>query len=291
MATISAISGIAALAARYDGFVLDIWGVLHDGRQPYPGVLDCLARLRAAGKRTCLLSNAPRRNETVIGSLARLGIARNCYDEVYTSGEAVYEHLRDRPDDWHRRLGRRIYQMGPQGDASVYRDLHYDLVAAPEEADFVIATGIASADETLALYEPALQRCAAAHLPMICANPDLVVNAGRRLAICAGTMAARYEELGGDVRYHGKPHRPVYDRCRAILAIADASRVVCIGDSLRTDVAGANGAGLDAAIVTSGIHREEFHVADGEAVDAQRLAELATESGFVPTYAVTSLAW
>src|SRR5688572_15752674 len=79
---VSVISGMSAVLDRYDGFILDIWGVLHDGRRPYAGVLDCLARLRDAGKRTCLLSNAPRRNDVVVVALERMGIGRHCYDLV-----------------------------------------------------------------------------------------------------------------------------------------------------------------------------------------------------------------
>jgi HAD superfamily hydrolase (TIGR01459 family) len=288
---VSVISGMSAVLDRYDGFILDIWGVLHDGRRPYAGVLDCLARLRDAGKRTCLLSNAPRRNDVVVVALERMGIGRHCYDLVYTSGEATWEYLAARPDAWHRHLGRRLFHIGPPRDASVYQGLDYDCVDKPDDADFVVNTGIDSADETLALYEPILQRCAARGLPMICANPDLVVTAGTQIAICAGTTAHRYAELGGDVYYHGKPHAPVYRRCRELLAIADAARIVAVGDSFRTDVAGATAAGLDAVLVTGGIHRDEITLADGDEPDLAGLARVAAQSGFEPRYAVAQLRW
>jgi ribonucleotide monophosphatase NagD (HAD superfamily) len=126
---------------------------------------------------------------------------------------------------------------------------------------------------------------------MICANPDLIVNVGAKMAICAGLLAQRYEELGGKVRYHGKPYGPVYHRCRELLGIGDARRILAVGDSLRTDVAGANGAGLDVALVTGGIHKEETAVVGGDRPDPGKLAELAEATGFKPDYAVPHFVW
>ena len=283
--------GIAPLADHYDGFILDLWGVVHDGIRPYPGVIDCLDRLRAAGKGICVLSNAPRRNASVVRKLDGMGVGREQYHHLYTSGEAVYEHLAARPDRWYRGLGRRLFHLGPPRDADVYVGLDYAVVDAPEAADFVVNTGIDDFDETLADYEPVLARCRAAGLPMICANPDLVVNVGTKIAICAGLLAQRYEELGGDVRYHGKPHPPVYDRCRELLGITDARRILAVGDSLRTDVAGANRAGIDVVLVTGGIHKEETALAGGDEPDPAKLTELAAATGFRPDYAVSHFRW
>lgn len=292
MADIRQISGIAEVIDRYDGFILDLWGVLHDGERPYPGVPDCLDRMRAAGKTLCLLSNAPRRTRGVIEKLDGMGLGRECYHHVMTSGEATYEALRDRDDPWHAALGRRLYHIGPERDIDVFDGLGYQVAATPAEADFVVNTGIVTFGETLADYQPQLDACLAAGLPMICANPDLVVMVGPMLVICAGTLAARYEEMGGDVRQHGKPYAPVYERCFKLLGIADKSRILAVGDSLRTDVAGANAAGIDVALVTAGIHQEELGgAAWGEAVDPVNLRALADASGNMPTYAMPSLRW
>ncbi|CAO3372842.1 TIGR01459 family HAD-type hydrolase [Azospirillum argentinense] len=291
MTDIVQLSGIAPVIDRYDGVILDLWGVLHDGEQPYPGVPECLDRLRAAGKVICLLSNAPRRTGGAIAKLEGMGIGRERYHHVMTSGEAAYEALRDRGDPWHAALGRRLYHIGPDRDMDVYEGLDYTPVASPDEADFVVNTGIVDFGESLAVYEPALEACRRRNLPMVCANPDLIVMVGEQMVICAGTLAERYEAMGGDVFWHGKPHAPVYDRCLSLMGIEDKGRILAVGDSLRTDVAGANAAGIDVALVTFGIHREELGGAWGDAVDPAKLAAAAAASGHRPTYALPSLRW
>ncbi|TWA67223.1 HAD superfamily hydrolase (TIGR01459 family) [Azospirillum brasilense] len=291
MTDIVQLSGIAPVIDRYDGVILDLWGVLHDGEQPYPGVPECLDRLRAAGKVICLLSNAPRRTGGAIAKLEGMGIGRERYHHVMTSGEATYEALRDREDPWHAALGRRLFHIGPDRDMDVYEGLDYTPVASPDEADFVVNTGIVDFGESLAVYEPALEACRRRNLPMVCANPDLIVMVGEQMVICAGTLAQRYEEMGGDVFWHGKPHAPVYDRCLSLMGIEDKRRILAVGDSLRTDVAGANAAGIDVALVTFGIHREELGGAWGDAVDPAKLAAAAAASGHRPTYALPSLRW
>lgn len=292
MAAIQQLSGIRSVIDRYDGFILDLWGVLHDGETAYPGVPDCLDAMKDAGKTLCLLSNAPRRTDGVIAKLAGMGLGRERYHHVMTSGEATYEALRDRSDPWYARLGRRLYHIGPERDTDVFEGLGYSLAATPEEADVVLNTGILVFGETLADYQPQLDACLRARLPMICANPDLIVMVGPQMVICAGTLAARYAEMGGDVIQHGKPYASVYDRCLSLMGIADKGRILAVGDSLRTDVAGANAAGLDVALVTSGIHQEELGNAPwGAPVDAGTLQALASAAGHQPTYAIPSLRW
>ena len=291
MTDIAQLSGIASVIDRYDGVILDLWGVIHDGEKAYPGVADCLDRLRAAGKVICLLSNAPRRTSGVISKMEGMGIGRERYHHVMTSGEATYDALRDRDDPWHAALGRRLYHIGPDRDQDVYFGLDYTVVPSPEEADFVLNTGIVDFSEPLSVYEPALEACRRNNLPMICANPDLIVMVGPQMVICAGTLAQRYEEMGGDVAWHGKPHAPVYGRCLSLMGITDKHRILAVGDSLRTDVAGANAAGIDVALATCGIHQEELGGAWGEAVDPAKLAAAAETAGHTPTYAIPSLRW
>lgn len=291
MTDIAQLSGIASVIDRYDGVILDLWGVIHDGEKAYPGVADCLDRLRAAGKVICLLSNAPRRTSGVISKMEGMGIGRERYHHVMTSGEATYDALRNRDDPWHAALGRRLYHIGPDRDQDVYLGLDYTVVPSPEEADFVLNTGIVDFSEPLSVYEPALEACRRHDLPMVCANPDLIVMVGPQMVICAGTLAQRYEEMGGDVAWHGKPHAPVYGCCLSLMGIMDKRRILAVGDSLRTDVAGANAAGIDVALVTCGIHQEELGGAWGAAVDPAKLAAAAETAGHTPTYAIPSLRW
>lgn len=283
--------GMAGLASIYDGVIVDLWGVIHDGRQPYPGAIDCLDRLRAGGRKVCLLSNAPRPVAAVAQRLAAMGVTPAQYDHLYTSGEAARAHLARRPDDWHRRLGRRIFHIGVPDNAELLDGLDYDVVERPEAADLVMVSEIDGGNLGLDDYADDLARCAARGLPMICANPDLIVNAGARLVICAGTLAARYAQLGGDVRHHGKPHAPVYNHCRALLGIADMRRVAAIGDGLPTDIAGANNAGLDAVFVVGGIHRADCVSPDDGRPDAPRIARSAAAAGVRLDYAIPSFVW
>ena len=292
MATeIPILPGIAAIADRYDGYIIDLWGVVHNGRRPYAGVVDCLERLRRADKSECLLSNAPRRVAGIVQRLSEIGAPPDCYDHVMSSGEATFEALRDRPDGFHAALGQRCPHIGPPRDNSVYDGLDIDIVDDPAAADFVLNTGNHEYTDTVADYEGLLAAAAGYDLPMVCANPDLVVVVGDTIAICAGTLAARYEQLGGRVAYHGKPYPSVYARCFEMLTGIDRARIVAVGDSFRTDIAGANATGIDSVLAAGGIHADELAATPGGPPDSVRVADAAARNGHRPTAAVAGLVW
>jgi HAD superfamily hydrolase (TIGR01459 family) len=282
------IDGMSAVIDCCDGVILDLWGVIHDGEKPYPGVIDCLERLRAAGKATCLLSNAPRRIGGVVAKLEGMGIPRSAYDHVMTSGEAAYEVLRD---EAALTPGRRLYHIGPERDRDVYLGLDIVVVDDPTDADFVLNTGIDDFDETLDDYKPRLDACFAAGLPMVCANPDLVVMVGPKRVICAGTLTQYYEGLGGTAVWHGKPFPSVYRRCMKLLGAADPARVIAVGDSLRTDIAGAGAAGMASVLVAGGIHLEELGAAWGEPVNPDKLEAAIEKAGERPTALLPAFVW
>ena len=280
------LTGFAPLAARYDGFILDLWGVVHDGMAPYPGAIDMLKRLAAAGKPAVLLSNAPRRSAVAQQAMRAMGIADDLYSGILTSGEATHRMLRDRTDPFFAALGRRVYHLGPPRDRSVLEGLDLERVARPGQADFVLNTG--PDDERSptdpAAYEDELRTCQAAGLPMVCANPDLEVVRGGALVICAGLLTLRYEALGGVTRWVGKPDAAVYATVLDMLGM-ERTRVLAVGDSLRTDMAGAAGVGIDACWVLGGIHADELQ---GSATAAAVAAKLA---GLDPTAAVWAFKW
>ena len=283
--------GLGEIAPRYDGFILDLWGVLHDGSAPFPGVIEALGALRAAGKRIAVLSNAPRRAALVAARMTEIGIPPALYDHVHSSGEEAWQHLARRDDPFYAALGRRCYHMGPARDDNMLEGI--DLVRVPDiaTAEFILNTGPSEWDETVAQYEPLLRAALARGLPMVCANPDLlVIHQGHR-SICAGAVAQRYEALGGRVRWHGKPFPSVYATCFTRLGIADRRRILAVGDSLRTDIAGANAAGIDSLLVTGGIHAEEFALGPCEQPDLERLAAGITASGHSPSAVIPRFRW
>lgn len=290
-APVPVVPGIGTLAGRYDGFILDLWGVLHDGVRAYPGAVLGLGRLKALGKRLVILSNAPRRAAEVAERTAALGITTDLYDDLLTSGEETWQHLRRRPDPWYRALGRRVFCIMAGRDRGMLAGLALEEVADPAAADFILVTGVEGPQSSVAALEPALRAGAAAGRPMVCANPDLEVVRGGVREICAGAVASRYEALGGFVRYHGKPHPAIYATCLAMLGVADRSRILAVGDSLRTDIAGAEAAGLDSLLVTGGIHAEELGWAAGRAPDPALLADACARAGRRPTAAAGAFVW
>lgn len=286
--TIPLIDGIAALRGRYDALIVDLWGVVHNGMVPYPGVVDALQRLRADGKRVCLLSNAPRRVATVAARLDEIGVPRDAWDHLLTSGEATRIALEERADPFHAALGRRFFHLGPPRDDDVHAGLDYERVWDVADATFVLNSGIDRAEETVAFHAATLEAAAARKLPMICANPDLIVRIGDHMQICAGALAERYLELGGAVAWHGKPHRSVYERCFRLLGDPDRSRVLAIGDAFHTDMAGAKGAGIDGLFVLGGIHSEDVGLDHPDMAVVERLGD---EHGARPAAAIRRLVW
>ncbi len=288
--SLSRLQGLGEIAGDYDGFILDLWGVLHDGTAPFPGVIDALGRLKAAGKRLAVLSNAPRRAALVEARMNEIGLKRGLYDHVHSSGEETWQHLLRRDEPFYAALGQRCDHMGPTRDDNMLEGIGLERVAEITAAEFILNTGPSDWDETVAQHEPLLQAARARDLPMVCANPALVVVHQGRRAICAGAVAQRYEALGGRVRWHGKPFRPVYETCFAALGISDRRRIIAVGDSLRTDIAGANAAGIDSVLVTGGIHAEEFGLGGGQP-DLDRLIEAVAASGHKPDAVIAHFRW
>ncbi|MFT8244693.1 TIGR01459 family HAD-type hydrolase [Roseomonas sp. BN140053] len=278
------LDSVAPLAERYDGFVIDLWGVVHDGRQALPGASEALAALRDAGKPVVFLSNVPRRAWVAEAQLARFGIARDLYTAVVTSGEVTWELLRDRTHPWFAALGRRAWQLGPESDRSVVEELDLSLVATPEEAEFILNTGPDPelGPGALLPYEPLLQRCAARGLPMVCVNPDREVVVGGQVLLCAGAFADRYRALGGGPVFEvGKPDPTVYGPVLRRLGLP-RERVLALGDGPRTDLAGAAAAGLEAVWVLGGL---------SAGLDPETLDEVAAAEGVAPIAALRALRW
>lgn len=283
------IDGMRELAPGYDGFILDLWGVVHDGTAPFPGVLDCMQRLTGEGKRLVLLSNAPRRSDDVVRRIDKIGVPAGLYHGVMSSGEEAWQHLSRRDDPFYAALGRRCWQVGSERDLEMREGLDLDFVDGPEDADFILNTGPAEWEDTIEDYAPLLAAARRRDLAMVCANPDLVVIHGGKPALCAGALAEHYEAIGGRVRWHGKPYPSVYDSSLALLRIAERNRVLAIGDSLRTDIAGAAGAGIDSLLVAGGVHAAEF--SRNGILDETRIKAALAAAGVQPIGVASRFVW
>lgn len=280
------IAGLEEVVAQYAGVILDLWGVVHDGLEPFPETIATLRELKRGKRRVFLLSNAPRRARVIEGILDGMGIPHTLYDGLVTSGEATFAALRDR---YLQQWGRRCYHLGDIArDASLYEGLDIQVVPSPAQADFILATGVEHPEDTAEKYHPVLEEGAARGLPLLCANPDRIVHVGEQLVLCPGTFADIYTALGGAVTYFGKPYRSVYSLC---LESMGKGEVLAVGDGMQTDIAGATGAGLDSVLITSGIHREAFSEAKKNGQNGSRIDSFLKEFPYRPTYLMTALRW
>jgi HAD-superfamily class IIA hydrolase, TIGR01459 len=288
---VEVLDGLRPLAERYDGFILDQWGVLHNGQTAYPGAVECLSKLRALGKQTVILSNSGKRAHANEGRLAALGFERSSYRQLITSGDVAWQALKTRADPFYRKLGRRCLLISNDGDKSVVEGLPFDLVNEVENADFILLAGSGEWAKQ-SDYDFLLTSALARGLPMLCANPDLTRLVEGGVAPGCGAIALSYERLGGEVHYVGKPHPEVYKYCRTFFEEHTARRIVAVGDSLQHDVAGGNAAGFDTVFIFGGIHYDHFVSALDNKAKQTRLAELIdAHSDRHPTWMLSSLRW
>src|SRR5436309_9167663 len=284
MTTLRFIEKLRDLVGGFDVVLSDIWGVVHNGLVAFPEACEALHTFRKQGGTVVLITNAPRPADSVQRQLRKLEIADDSYDAIVSSGDLTRHFVAGHP-------GRKVFWLGPERDNSIYRGL--DPVLAPlEQADYIVCTGLLddeteSAEDYRAMMREALKR----KLTLICANPDIVVERGDRLIYCAGAIAELYRELGGEVVFYGKPHRPIYERAIELAAewrgrAVQLKRVLAIGDSVRTDLAGAHGFGIDCLFVTRGIHAEEF--AGVDQLDPASVKELF---GHPPRALIRELKW
>jgi HAD superfamily hydrolase (TIGR01459 family) len=275
---------LSDLVDGVDVILSDIWGVVHNGLESFPEACEALHTYRQRGGTVILITNAPRPADSVQRQLRKLGVADETYDAIVSSGDLTRNFVADHP-------GKKIFWIGPERDSSIHRGL--DAVMAPlEQADYIICTGLFD-DETESAedYRAMMLQAREHKLPLICANPDIVVERGDRLIYCAGAIAELYRELGGEAIFYGKPHRPIYERAMALATErrgqpTSLDRVLAIGDSVRTDLTGALGFGIDCLFLTRGIHSEEF-----EGIDQLDPASVKELFGHPPRALMRELRW
>jgi HAD superfamily hydrolase (TIGR01459 family) len=277
------LTGFAEIAGEYDAAICDVWGVLHNGVQAYLPAADAMRRFRAERGPVILLSNAPRLADGVEALFDRVGLPRDFYDGIVTSGIAA------RADLLCRTEGTRplpLFYLGPPRDNPLYEGLNLKLVP-PDVAELVLCTGFYDDEtETPDDYRTMLEGFRARGLLFLCANPDVVVQRGNKLIYCAGAIAQAYEAMGGEVLYYGKPYPPVFEKAVAEARIlAPAKRPLVIGDGIGTDILGAQRAGLDALFIGSGIHSTELRA------NPASLGDLFRKNGVTARGAMPALVW
>jgi HAD superfamily hydrolase (TIGR01459 family) len=257
---------LADLSGRYDAVFCDLWGCLHDGKTAFPAAVSALQAFRKAGGKVVLLTNAPRPKSSVVKQLQALRVPRDAWDLVVTSGDAAQMGMLSGA------VGQMVHHIGAPKDEVFFTDFADDLrdyaLTQPvihrvplQEAKGIVCTGLKDdLTETPDDYRASLLMAKTLGLPMLCANPDIVVDLGDKRLYCAGALAQRYEEMGGTALYFGKPHPPIYDLARRRLAESGVGdpQILCIGDGIATDIRGGMGEGLDTLFITGGLAADAF---------------------------------
>lgn len=278
------ITSIDAIADRYDLFLCDVWGVVHNGRNVYAEAAAALQRLRAAGKTVILITNVPKPRGPIPKQLDRIGCPRDAWDVIVTSGDAIRAALSERAPG-------PMYKIGPDYDYSLWEGL--DLALAPlNQAGFVAISGLNDDNDTPEMYADVIREAKARNLDMLCANPDIIVQFGDRMIWCAGAVARDYAAIGGNVIMAGKPYAPIYDLAfREAAEImnrnVDRTRVLAIGDGVGTDVKGASAQGIDCVFIGSGTHGENLLTAG--MLDPAKVSAVLQADGVTARYAMRAL--
>lgn len=282
------LTGLRHVAERFEGFIIDLWGVLHDGSHAYGGAVECLQQLHAAGKKIILVSNAPRRAFRAESTLERLGFHRQFYTHLLTSGEVTFEYLVA-----HQDMGHHYVYVGPEKDRDLLVNTPYVEVQDPAQAQFVLNTGFDSFGDDIHTKLPQVEACLHAKLPMICANPDrTVVKQSGEVMLCAGVLAEWYAEHSGEVLWFGKPYPVIYERAMGLLGIDAPHKLCAIGDSLHTDVAGANAQHIYSILCTGGILAKRLGTEGTDALPTESaLHTLCAEEGHTPRAAIARFVW
>lgn len=281
------IRSLDEIATQYDVLFCDLWGCVHNGHEPYPAAISALQRFRQGGGQVVLMTNAPRPAQFVIAQIDRMGVPRDAWDIVVSSGDAAQDAM------LAGAVGRKVWAISPDKDNGFFNDIPEGWQDAPaiekvtlEEAEGIVCTGPFDEDTDHPHdYRAQLLLAREKGLKLLCANPDIVVDMGERRIYCAGAIAEHYTELGGESLYFGKPHPPIYDLARRKLNLRDDARILAIGDGINTDVLGGESEGVDSVFVTGGLAFDQFGP-DVENPDQALLEAWVQAEGRNPTYAI-----
>jgi HAD superfamily hydrolase (TIGR01459 family) len=286
--------GISDISDSYAGFIIDQWGVLHNGEMPYEGVIECLRELKARNKYIIILSNSGKRADVNRERLKSMGIGPDLYNDIVTSGEMVWQGMKKQDEGFFKGLGKKCYLISRGGDRSIVEGLDVDLVDDVSKADFLLISGADSPEMTLKDYEPVLRMAVRKQMKAICANPDALGVFGGVNIMGPGMLAARYSDFGGVVHYMGKPHQPIFQKCIQILQGHEIypGQTVIIGDTMAHDMLGGALVNIDTCLVKTGIHSAAFRGAKTPADVDKTLNILSAQYNNIrPKYLVHMLKW
>ncbi|NBX52194.1 MAG: TIGR01459 family HAD-type hydrolase [Proteobacteria bacterium] len=284
------IAGLSEIIQDYNYYIFDIWGVIHDGSKLYPNVLETLNYLRKNHKKICFLSNAPRRASKVEQILNKFGLGNQLYDFVLSSGESTFVELKDNQDNDYKNFGKKYFYIGPEKDLDLLEGLFYQKVDELDKADFVLNTGFDSDNSTIHEKLPLAIQASKFRLPMLCVNPDLiVVKQNGEEMICAGALALEYKKLGGDVHYHGKPFKRVYEMVLEKFSMPNKDSILAIGDGLETDIKGANDFKINNIFVSGGILAKELKINFWQDANEISLKKVFNKYNIFPNYIISNL--
>ncbi len=282
------VNALSEISDRYDVVFCDLWGCLHNGREPFPSAVEALRSFKARGGTVLLLTNAPRPRAEVAGQLDRIGVPDDCWDVIVTSGDAARAAM------FEGAVGSKVWFIGYEHDLAVFEPLH--IIDKPvdvqrvalDQAEGIVCCGPEDPYADPSVYRPQFLYAKQKGMKLLCFNPDIVVDFGDRRQWCAGALAELYTEMGGQSLYFGKPHPPIYDLAHRRLAALGKdfpnARILAIGDGIRTDVAGAMGEDIDALFVTGGLAAEDTGTV--EQPDPDKLTDYLEREQYDPLYSI-----
>jgi len=286
--------GISDISDSYTGFIIDQWGVLHDGVKAYDGVIECLVELKERHKYVIILSNSGKRAQANEERLNDLGVTSDLYSKIITSGEVTWQGLNDQSEGYFKDIGKKCILISRGNDRTIVENLDVEVVENPKDADFLIISGSDAPNKILEDYEPLLKESARYNLKAICANPDSLGIMGGKNIMGPGTIAARYKDFGGIVEYIGKPHQPIFQHCIKLLQSKDIypGQTVMIGDTMAHDILGGSLVNIDTCLVKRGLHSSVFEGCE-DLSDVDKSLEILVRqyNNIRPNYLVDDLVW
>ena len=292
MSDISFSQGLYELIDCYDGFIIDQWGVLHNGVEVHDGAIDVLHYLRKNHKQVILLSNTPKRAEDNINKMKKIGLKSTLYNEVVTSGEVTWRGIKEQNKPPFENLGSKCYLISRSDDKDLLEGLDVEVVSDIEDAEFILITSFDPKVTSMEDLDIVLKKAVGKRIPLICANPDMVTITGHERGVGPGAVAQRYQELGGSAHYIGKPHKTIFRYALSLFKDVIPSRVLMIGDSMQHDVAGGIAVDLDTLFITSGIHSSNFKPDMSKDQKRKVMDQIMKNYGGIhPKFVMESLIW